>query len=405
LVCLFAAGALLSVTPAAVAQDQQSNEDRPIPVPEGTHLRQFHYRPLAGLRKPEGPTAAIGSIPMWGYRIVSPIDGNTYTGVMVGQTPSNRAGSTVVPTVLIPIRLNFQYRSGTTFTFDPTADDPGCLGESNTALSLTHSGPVFNNFDYDFRGAEVGTTQYTDAFQRANFWSDVSTNASYHTLLGLSTLPVQTVTVSSSSHANPNGTVFVAAGQCSTNTGNVNHAGYLGVMNVNFWDPVAQSLITKLGIGPSTFPIFLFYNAVMSVGTPTNLNNCCVLGYHNAVGSPAQTYAVAEFEGRDQTLFTGVADIAALTHEVGEWMDDPLTNNATPAWGHVGQVSTCPANLEVGDPLSGTLFPSVTMNNFTYHPQELAFFSWFFRQTPSIGVNGWYSDNGTFTTDAGAVCH
>lgn len=65
-------------------------------------------------------------------------------------------------------------------------------------------------------------------------------------------------------------------------------------------------------------------------------------------------------------------------------MDDPLTTNATPAWGHVGQVSSCQTNLEVGDPLSGTLLPSVTMNNFTYHSQELAFFSWFFRQVPSI---------------------
>ena len=42
----------------------------------------------------------------------------------------------------------------------------------------------------------------------------------------------------------------------------------------------------------------------------------------------------------------------------------------------------------------------VTVNGFQYHPQELAFFSWFFNQVPSIGRNGVYSNNGTFTSPA-----
>jgi len=33
----------------------------------------------------------------------------------------------------------------------------------------------------------------------------------------------------------------------------------------------------------------------------------------------------------------------------------------------------------------------------------LAFFSWFFT-SQSIGIHGWFSDNDTFTTDAGPVC-
>ena len=63
------------------------------------------------------------------------------------------------------------------------------------------------------------------------------------------------------------------------------------------------------------------------------------------------------------------------------------------------QVSGCQANLEVGDPLSGTTFND-TLNGFTYHPQELAFFSWFYHQSPSLGVNGWFSDQDTFRTFA-----
>ena len=39
-------------------------------------------------------------------------------------------------------------------------------------------------------------------------------------------------------------------------------------------------------------------------------------------------------------------------------------------------------------------------NGVFYHPQELAFFSWFFDQVPSLGINGWYSSGGTFTSPA-----
>ena len=101
-------------------------------------------------------------------------------------------------------------------------------------------------------------------------------------------------------------------------------------------------------------------------------------------------------------LFTGSSDISALSHEVGEWQNDPNTVNPTPAWGHIGQVTGCQSNLEVGDPLSGTTFNDA-LGGFTYHPQELAFFSWFYHQKPSLGVNGWYSDQGTFRTFAAGL--
>ena len=80
------------------------------------------------------------------------------------------------------------------------------------------------------------------------------------------------------------------------------------------------------------------------------------------------------------------------------------SGNPTPPWGNTGQVVGCQGNLEVGDPLTGTNIPPVTMpNGFTYNLQELAFFSCFFG-APTIGVDGWFSDNGTFLTDAGPPC-
>ena len=86
-------------------------------------------------------------------------------------------------------------------------------------------------------------------------------------------------------------------------------------------------------------------------------------------------------------------------------MNNPVGVNATPSWGHIGQQAGCQGNYEVGDPLSGKPLLGVRMaNGLTYHVQELAFFDWFYRISPSIGVNGWYSDAGTFTKNAGAVC-
>ena len=134
------------------------------------------------------------------------------------------------------------------------------------------------------------------------------------------------------------------------------------------------------------------------------LNGCCILGYHSVFSSPVQTYGVMDFDttGAFNQAGSTTADVSVSSHEINEWVNDPLGNNGTPAWGNIGQVSGCQFNFEVGDPLSGTLFPNVTLNSFTYHMQELAFFSWFYG-APSIGTHiAEFSNNDTFTTEAAA---
>ena len=135
----------------------------------------------------------------------------------------------------------------------------------------------------------------------------------------------------------------------------------------------------------------------------TNLSNCCILGYHNAFKSATsgalQTYVVAMYDTTGGA-FGKNQDIMDLSHEIAEWMDDPTTANPTPPWGNVGQVQgLCQSYLEVGDPLTGTAFPIATPF-FTYHVQDFAFKSWFYRDSPSVGVNDWYSLFGTFRTYA-----
>jgi hypothetical protein len=333
------------------------------------------------------------TIPLWSYSIKSPLDNNTYSGTMVGRSPFfHGARTTNVSTIIVPLKIVFS----TGATFDPTATDTTC-SPSGTPLVLTQKSPLYTPLDISMGGVDMGVTQYVDAFQRANFFTEVSpTGTRYHTVLSpVTTLSAVTVNVPAA-----DGSVFstTSFGGCG---------GTIGVMNFNWFDPeVTGTIIPSLaasGVGPTTLPIFLMKNVVMTSGTPSFPNNCCILGYHGAFGSPLQTYAPVDYD--TSGMFSGVTTVTAMSHEIGEWMNDPVGNNPTPLWGHVGQVSGCQNNLEVGDPLSGTEFPALlAANGVTYHMQELAFFSWFYRQVPSIGVNGWFSDNNTFTQDAGPAC-
>jgi hypothetical protein len=317
---------------------------------------------------------------MWAYNTTSSRNGRNYSGVMVGLDPtSNQTSTTVITTQIVP--LIFQMPDGG--VFDPTAPDACAAAPLAGAADLTlfQQSPIFLNHAYAMNGVNVGTTQYVDAFQQANFWSQVGGH-SYHTLLGATTLSPITVTVS----AGLGVTIPPGPGQC----------GNLGLLSdIDSFDAFVRTQLIPLlagsGVSSTTFPIFLMSNVVLC---GPNFTGCGILGYHGAFGSPVQTYSVSGFD-------TALGyDAAVGAHEVAEWMDDPLGTNPTPPWGHIGQVGGCQNNLEVGDPLSGTDLPAVTMpNGFSYHLQELAFFSWFMGG-PSLGVGGKFSDNGTFQAAA-----
>jgi hypothetical protein len=377
------------------------------------HLTKFTVTSATSHAKEEAHIVAP-SLPLWNYTLTSSIDNNVYSVTIVGASPFNKgARSTKVPAVLIPVVLDFNYGAGKDVLFDPTAGDTGCIGAGNTAMSLTEASPLFANYPFSFGGTNVGNTQYADALFRGEFWTPVSASGgAYHLLLGPITVAApQTVTFSSSFTPGSNAAAVGFGGQCGSTPfaiGSTNPGGGLGLVNVNNMDAALQTIMTNLGITANEFPFFVMYNVAMTDGPVTNdgtnIANCCILGYHSANGvsnsAPGQTYGIADFEGRNQTLFGGTSDVSAMSHEVNEWMNDPGGLNPTPPWGNIGQVSGCQNNFEVGDPLSGTLFnPNPVGGGFTYHLQELAFFSWFYGG-PSIGANGWYSDNNTFTAPA-----
>jgi hypothetical protein len=156
-----------------------------------------------------------------------------------------------------------------------------------------------------------------------------------------------------------------------------------------------QTLLTTLGFSPNMLPIFLSRNVYLSQGTP-NLNNCCIGGYHNAVRDTAglQTYIWStEADAGVQGGFG--EDVSALSHEMLEWHDDPFTTNIVPNWiSPIAPQYGCNNALEVGDPLVGVVF---TLTGFSSdHLQDIAFYNWFARQSPSTALHGHYTYRGTF---------
>src|SRR5689334_6901920 len=177
----------LTVCAIVIATAAFAQDDQPVPVAPGTPLKQIFHRP-ASLQNSALPPLTCSTIPTFNYSVVSPVDGKTYNGTIIGVNPASRpAQATVVPTVLVPVRLVFQYSSTSSFIFDPSVADPGCLGAGNNAFKLTELSPIFNNAKFVLGGVNVGNTQYVDAFERANFFGNVSAagGANYHTLLGV----------------------------------------------------------------------------------------------------------------------------------------------------------------------------------------------------------------------------
>jgi hypothetical protein len=308
--------------------------------------------------------AAAGQVPTWSSSFS--FNGQTFPFTMVGTAPSTGT-PTVIPTAIIPLR--FVFSDGT--ILDPT--QPVC-GGTNSAVFNAAKSPVFEAAPFSPGGTNVGTTQYVDAYQRANFWSIVQNKPNYHVLLTRPFVaPVQTINV-------PAGSGTVVNGPCAK----------IGHVSIFYFTLTLLSHLS--GIPTNIFPIFLTYNTFFTEGS-----TCCVLGFHTAFGRSPNKLSLAVAAYNDAGVFSApIQDIHALSHEVGEWMADPFINNIVPPWTG-GQVTGCSPLLENGDPVTGTAF-EVTMNGMTYHPEDLVFLSWFARETPSSAVNGWYTFLNSFAS-------
>ena len=221
-------------------------------------------------------TASTPGLPTWSFKVHSDRDGNNYTGVMVGKNPfSEDSGHTSVATQIVPIIFK-THTVGTSVnaksiiatapgdnTFNPTQPDRACLGSrNNKPLRLFQQSPIFQSADFNYGGTDVGRTQTTDAFQRANFWKVIN-REDYHVTLGpVSTFNAITVDVPAAS----------GLALATTALGPPAFCAPMAIVDANLFDLFINTNIlpalTPHGVNHGTFPIFLLYNAVLSDGDP-----------------------------------------------------------------------------------------------------------------------------------------
>lgn len=327
----------------------------------------YKVQPIQGLsRQPADST--IVTVPTWSNQFNLKSSGKTQTFryTMVGTNPWAGSATTTIPVEIIPIALIFSN---------------GASLDGTSRVAATLASPIFQPF-----ASQTGFTQFGDAVSRASFYSVVEkTSPDWHVLLRHpSVLPTLNLTVPAEFGFEFTGSVSGVA---------------IGLVNMDWFSEQLRNLLPTLNADPRSLPIFLTYNAFLFAGTP---DQCCVIGLHSALASPGpgNTENINTFiwaTHNDARIFSvPLEDITALSHEVAEWYSDPLVSNLVPAWMQPGS-SACFSNiLEVGDAIE--TFPNlsfrVLINGTEFHPQDVALFSWFARQSPSIGLKGRYSYKG-----------
>lgn len=311
-VCGLAAGlALVGVESAALARTPDTMPATP----------RFVVLPATRGAPSAQPNAALTT---WNFSYT--YKSRNYTDTFVGNAPTGAASTT--PVFIIPIKIVIGSSSFSTSTIQ---------GNGQTALANTTNSPIFqSNVDFVEGSQDLGMTQYEDAYQRESFWPTLS--AGYHVLLGAPTV-LPEVTLSPSSKKGKTGTEFGV---------------HVALVDINWLDSQVNAIIkANPQITAGAVPVFVLYN------TYETQNGCCIGGYHSATGS--QTYAVFDYVGASGVFSQ---DVSALSHEMGEWLDDPFTTNNSPC-----------GIYENGDPLEGEANYgdyAYTVGTMTYHLQDLA---------------------------------
>jgi hypothetical protein len=303
-----------------------------------------------------------------------------YCYQMIGATPKQNAPATTLTTQVYAYKLKFSDGE----VFDPTAIDKKC--DSVSPYTRLVDSPLYHAVLIDNGKVSLGTIQYEDAQSVGEWYKFVKGAPNYAVNLRDTGKPIViSLTVPSTEGYTQKDTGF-----CKGKYGVVNVSWFGNKINTSKWP--AQQLI-----------VVLLWDVVETFGA----GSCCLGGYHSYFEDrQGQNGVAAVMAINNPGLFTapGAQDVNIPAHEFGEAINDPFGDNIVPAWGHIGQQPNCQSNLEVGDPLTGTVYGGTGINykGFNYHPQELAYFNWFTQQTKyaDYGADDVYSMSGSFTSPA-----
>jgi hypothetical protein len=157
--------------------------------------------------------------------------------------------------------------------------------------------------------------------------------------------------------------------------------GNMAEIDINWFDEQQQNYIASANVPGNVLPFFLTYNTCEGQFDGIELGGCFAGAYHSATFSSNQPYLNAPWEGF-------VPDLFILSHELGETLGDPFTNNISPCW--------FDTNMETGDPVE-SFGMTVPFNGFDYTLEDLVFYDWFTGNYPAQhSVNRQYTFLGVY---------
>jgi hypothetical protein len=308
-------------------------------------------------------TLAAGTVltlPTWtrGFSI----NGTNYSYTMVGSDPAAGATTTIIPTVLVPIRL--------TVPDTLVNGQPLMLDATGSIPSILHS-PIFTASKFD-----SGNLQFADAMLHAEF---PQAPKKWHLYFSPSVAP----------------TIDIVAPAGTVKTYQAKSGAYLGVVERGsvFGKPISEALHRQFAA--NTYVIFVSYNSLFSGA----------FGFHgdllNKQGTADTVYAY-------NSWLVGVNDLFSLpspnadtfAHEIAETVHDPVSTSLTLEWGDWFNNNRCfQPFIEVGDAVEDApakvqnYHQKVNVNGkeVVYTLQTEAMLPWFTREYPSSAIHGAYS--------------
>lgn len=306
--------------------------------------------------------------------------GRTFPFSVVGARPQS-GGTTSVPTQLKPVTLLFE-------GYEDENGEPVILSPEQVLDNVSNS-PNFRAAQY-----QTGFTQFADAVQRAQFNNTMGSE--WHTLLD----PPQILKP----------LVIVVPKNSAKLFRNRSTGTTYAIVDTAFFISQLNTLVQLEDLRVDALPVILTRNVMLS--PDATVKRCCVLGFHTAfdAGQLANTEMVQTLVWAswiDQGILgPGIADVTAISHEISEWVNNPFGMNIVPAWQYPNQALGCQNNLETGDPvaaLPNAGFP-VTIDAFTYHPQNQVLLPWFTRQASDALDHAYSFPDSTLITSPSQAC-
>jgi chitinase len=223
-------------------------------------------------------TYAQGTIPTFKRSL----GGSSYT--LAGRDPA-QSGTTVIPTVLVPVTLTFD---GRTTRMDAAPDLPRIL-----------KSPIFSSFAF----ASGDKTQYADALLRATFPAD----AKGRTLLGKPEVKPITIAI-------PVGYGYLLSSKKS--------GTWFAVVDSKF---LQKEIFQQLPRQDGKLVIAVTHNTTYYADADATV--CCTWGTHGVDAATGNSFVLGSFL-RDAPAIVTDRDIQPLTQQLAEFINDPLHDPA-----------------------------------------------------------------------------